>query len=135
MKKFSLIIAIGFILSTVSCKEVKTNKVFTTLDPSSPQYKHELVKEFLSRGTKNFTFNFDGLANIAGKDYMKVDISGGGINAKSLVLINNWHKLEGIKRTRGISYQGAELKNLQLDLVNVNREPTFVYRDIDKIID
>ncbi len=123
------------ILLASSCKSTNTNNIFATLDPSSAKYKNELARHFLDNGTVNLTFNFEGLTNIGGKDYMKVDISGGGIQAQSLVLINSWNKLEDIKRTKGMGYHGAEFKDLQLDIVNTNGEPSFVYRSLAKIID
>jgi len=135
MKRSIIFTAFSCALLASSCKSTNTNNIFATLDPSSAQYKKELIRHFLDNGTANLTFNFEGLTNIAGKDYMKVDISGGGIQAQSLVLVNNWNKLEGIKRTKGVSYHGAELKDLQLDIDNTNGEPTFVYRDLAKIID
>jgi hypothetical protein len=135
MKSFITVAAGICMLLASSCKSNNTNNIFAKLDPSSTQYKNELTREFLDKGTKNLTFSFDGLTNIGGKDYMKVDISGNGIYAQSLVLINNWKKLEGIKRTKGVSYRGAELADLQLDIVTTNGEPTFVYRDLSKIID
>jgi len=127
--------AIFCALFASSCKSTNTNNIFATLDPSSAKYKNELIRHFLDNGTVNLTFNFEGLTNIGGKDYMKVDISGSGIQAQSLVLVNNWSKLEGIKRTKGMGYHGAELKDLQLDVVNTSGEPTFVYRDLARIVD
>jgi hypothetical protein len=135
MKSSIIITAISCVLITSSCKSTNSNNIFAKLDPSSVQYKKELIRHFLDNGTENLTFNFEGLTNIGGKDYMKVDVSGSGIQAQSLVLINNWKKLEGIKRTKGVSYRGAELADLQLDIVNTNGEPTFVYRDLAKILD
>ncbi len=135
MKNSIVAVAAICVLLASSCKSNNTNNIFAKLDPSSPQYKKELIRHFLDNGTVNLTFNFEGLANIGGKDYMKVDISGCGIQAQSLVLVNNWNKLEGIKRTKGLGYQGAELKDLQLDIVNPNGEPNFVYRSLTKIID
>ena len=135
MKSSIIVTALSCVLLASSCKSTNTNNIFATLDPSSIQYKKELIRQFLDKGTENLTFNFESLASIGGKDYMKVDISGNGIQAQSLVLINSWKKLEGIKRTKGISYRGAELADLQLDIVNTNGEPTFVYRDLTRIID
>lgn len=135
MKSSIIIAAISCVLLASSCKSTNTNNIFATLDPSSIQYKKELIRQFLDKGTENLTFNFEGLTTIADKDYMKVDISGSGIQAQSLVLINNWNKLEDIKRTKGMGYHGAELKDLQLDILNTNGEPTLVYHDLAKIID
>ena len=122
-------------LFATSCQSTSTKNVFAGLDPSSTQYKKELTRQFLSNGTQNFTFNFDGLKTVEGKDYMEVLITGNGLQAQSLVQINNWNKLEDIKRTKGAGYRGAELKNLQLDVDNSAGNPTFIYRDLDKIID
>ncbi|MGY3213134.1 hypothetical protein [Mucilaginibacter sp. HD30] len=135
MKSSLIVSAISCMLLAPSCKSTTTNNIFATLDPSSAQYKKELIKHFLDNGTVNLAFNFEGLANIAGKDYMKVDISGSGIHAQSLILINSWNKLEDIKRTKGMGYHGAGLKDLKLDIDNTNGESTFVYRDLAKIID
>ena len=135
MKSSIIVAAISCVILASSCTSTNTNNIFATLDPSSIQYKKELIRQFLDKGTVNLTFNFQGLTTIADKNYMKVDISGSGIYAKSLVLINSWNKLEGIKRTKGISYHGAELKDLQLDIINTNGKPTLVYRDLAKIID
>lgn len=135
MKNSITAIAAICVLLASSCTSTNTNNIFSTLDPSSAKYKNELIRHFLDNGTENLTFNFEGLTNIGGKDYMKVDIRGSGIQAQSLVLINSWSKLEGIKRTKGLGYHGAELKNLQLDIVNINGEPNFVYRSLAKIID
>lgn len=132
----NLVIATIVLVSALSsCKSTNTNKVFATLNPSSTQYKQELVKQFLDKGTENLKFTFKGLLSITGKDYMQVDINGSGIQAQTMILISNWKKLEGIKRTKGKSYHGAELAHLQLDIVTNNSGPTFVYRDLEKIVD
>lgn len=135
MKNISTLAGIFCVLLASSCTSSNSNKTFATIDPSSTEYKKELIKEFLDKGTKNLTFNFNGLKTVNGRDYMEVLISGKGLQAQSLVLINNWKKLEGIKQTKGLGYRGAELAALQLDIVNTNGAPTFVYRDLAKIID
>ena len=135
MKNYSSLIIALFVLLITSCKSVNNDNVFSKLNPSSVMYQKELVKLFLDNGTANFTFNFDGLVKFSGKDYMQLAITGGGVAAKTLVLINNWNKLEDIKRTKGLGYYGAELKNIRLDMININQQPVFVYRDLEKIID
>lgn len=135
MKNLTIITAIGFIVLTTSCTSTTKNNVFAGLQPTSFQYKKELIKQLLDHGTSNLTFTFDGLATLAGKNYMYVSINGSDMQAHSLVLINDWHKLEGIKHSRGISYQGAELKNLRLDVSYDKGELLLVYRDLEKIVD
>jgi hypothetical protein len=121
-------------IATVSCNSDKTN-VLSSLDPASKEYKRELAKQFTEIGTNNLNFTFDHYVKVAGKDYLNVDVSGHGIQAKSFILVNNWNKIEGIKQAKGMGYRGAGLENLKIDIVNINNEPVFIYRDLDKIID
>lgn len=135
MKRLAIPAVMIFALMAASCQSSNTNKVFASLDPSSKQYKQELAKQVIARGTDDLTFTFNSYINIAGKEYLDVNINGNGMQAKSLILVNNWDKLEGIKRTKGMSYHGAQLKNLKLSIDNTSAEPTFVYEGLDRIID
>ncbi len=122
-----------FVLS--SCTSPGENKIFTNYAPSAPEYKRELNRMLLTEGTKNFKFNFKELVNVNSQTYIKLDVIGAGTNAQALVAVTNWTKLEDIKRTNGLGYAGAELKNLQLDIAKSEAEPILSYRTLDRIID
>ncbi len=130
---------IGFILlillALTSCNEAKnTNKIFTAFNANSKEYKQELAKQIAAHGD-DLTYTFNKCLNIDGKSYLDITFSGSNINAKGLVLVNNWNKLENLKRTNGMGYRGAELNDLKLDIVNSDSDPIFIYKDLDMIID
>ncbi len=135
MKRSLIATAVLLLLVASSCTSPGKNKIFVNYAPSAPEYKRELTRLFLNEGTKSFSFHFNELVNFNNRAYMKLDVTGAGTNAQALVAITNWNKLEGIKRTNGLGYTGAELKNLQLDVANINTDPVFTYRTLDKIID
>ena len=119
----------------LSCHNANnTNKTFATHDPNSKLYKEELAKHIANYGD-GLTYTFNKCLTINGRPYLDITFSGRNINAKGLVLVNNWNKLNDLKRTNGKGYSGAELKNLKLDIINSNAGPSFIYKDLDAIID
>lgn len=133
MKTLILAPALLLAFAISSCSSDIEN--LAELDPASKEYKQELAKLMEERGDK-LTYTFNKYVQVDGKDYMDITIDGrGGLHANSLVQVNDWSKLEGIKRTKGIGYSGAELKNLKVSITNPDTRPTLVFRDLDRIID
>ena len=119
----------------LSCNNASnTNKIFVGFDANSIQYKQELAKQIAANGD-NLTYTFNKYLVINKQPYLDITVSGNNINAKGLVLVNNWNKLEGIKRTKGEGYTGAELDDLKLDIVKSNSGPVLIYKDLDWIVD
>jgi hypothetical protein len=135
MKYTSFFTVILVALAITSCNLGKTRNVFEGMDPSSKEYKQKLADQIEGRSTSDLTFTLNSYVNHHGKDYLDISIDGKGIHATSLVLVNDWTKLEGIKRTKGIGYSGAEMKNLKLAVLSPDTNPIFVYKDVDKIVD
>lgn len=81
-------------------------------------------------------YTFNGCEKIDGKDYIKliVDDRQKDETENMLVLVKNWQKLEGIKRTNGISYYGAELSGLELEATN-DPHAKYVYKNLRSIVD
>ncbi|MES2375430.1 MAG: hypothetical protein V4553_02570 [Bacteroidota bacterium] len=135
MKYRAITIVTVATLMAVACRPATQRNIFAGMGPSTKEYKQKLAKEIEDRGATDLTFTFNSYLNDHGKDYLDISIDGKGIHASSLVLINDWKKLEGIKRTKGIGYSGAELKNLKLAVLNPDTNPTFIYKDVEKIVD
>jgi hypothetical protein len=122
-------------LFIAACSNKSDIEDLTSLDPASNEYKQELVKIISERGDK-LTFTFNKYFKANGKDYLNVTVDGrGGLHADANILVTKWTKLEGIKRTKGIGYRGAELQNLKVSLLNPDTKPVMVYRDLDDIAD
>ncbi|MFD2145727.1 hypothetical protein [Mucilaginibacter antarcticus] len=124
-------------LLALCCTSCSNNDIkdLSRLNPASNEYKQELVKIIAEHGDE-LTFTFNKYLTTAGKDYLDVTVDGrGGLHANALILVTNWAKLEGIRRTKGIGYRGAELRNLQVALIDADTHPVMVYRGLDSVAD
>jgi hypothetical protein len=135
MKYAAITIVTLTTLMAVSCRPAIQRNIFAGMDPASKEYKLKLAQQIKDHDKDELSFTFNKYVNDNGNDYLDISIDGRGIHASSIVLVKDWKKLEGIKQTKGIGYAGAELKNLQVELINPDTNPTFVYKDVDKIVD
>lgn len=126
--KFSIVV---FMILITACNDAKES-VFSTSAPG--KYSNELAEKIKSNPDGlTYTFNKYLLENK--KEYLDLRITGSDFEANGLVLVNNWHKLEGIKRTKGQGYSGAELKGLKFDMRSNASGIELVYKDLAKIVD
>ena len=67
---------------------------------------------------------------------MSVFVQGDSLCARAIITIREPNeKLDGIIRTKGMSYGGAELTGLEFTIAKENGETIFIYRNLDRIID
>lgn len=135
MKYSALTVIVIWALATISCRPGIQRNIFAGMDPASKEYKQKLAKQIETLDPADLSFTFNKYVNDHGNDYLDVSIDGRGIHASSLVLVKDWTKLEGIKQTKGVGYSGAELKNFKMALINADTNPTFIYKDVEKIVD
>ena len=133
----SKITFISCIVALTACTNVKddtSNSVFKQFSPTTKEYKNELAAKLKSNPTElHYTFNK--LVEKDGKEYLDIEVKGDDFKAIGHVLVNNWRKLEGIKRTKGQSYSGAELRGLKLDIEEHSSGANLIYNDVEKIVD
>lgn len=128
---------ICFILAITACNNTKvnpTNSVFAQFAPTTKEYKNALATKIKSN-FNNLTYTFNQMVEENGKEYLAIAVQGPDFNASTLVLVNNWNKLEGIKRTKGVSYSGAELRGLQLAIEENPSGANLIYKDLESIVD
>lgn len=126
------IVVLLFVIIFVSCGRSKNNAIFTKYSSTSELYKQELLKQMKERDIKDITFFFNKSLRVGGNDYIELIFKAKGMEAKGLVLVKNWGKIEPLKKSPG--YRGAELKNLKLELIET-KISSFLYKDINRIID
>lgn len=125
------------VIALAACNNASTNtsnSVFEKFSPTTKEYKNELATKVKSN-PKGLQYTFKKLVENDGKDYLDVEVIGNNFKATGLVLVNSWNKLEGIKRTKGKSYSGAEMRGLKLDIEENSSGANLVYNDLEKIID
>jgi hypothetical protein len=137
MKKDALLL--GLIISMMSsCDRPachNTNPVFERFSPEAKEYKDELARQLQLAENKGISYWFDKYEASNNREYILVYIQGKELCAKGFILVNDWKKLEGIRRTQGISYGGAELKGLRLDIRTDSAHTELIFKDVDYIID
>ena len=129
---------IGLCAILLSCNQPlceNTNSIFDTYAPDTNEYKNELALKLQSTDNQELSYWFDRFESQNSKEYILVDIQGEKLCAKGLLLVNDWSKLDGIKKSQGQGYRGAELRGLKISVEKDSTEIELVLEDIDYIID
>lgn len=137
VRKLSIRSMIAIALFLLGCENSKTkeaNKALKTYEPGSNKYK-QLLAEQLTNYPRTFTCVFEKYFVKDGGEYLSIRIQRSDFHTVESVIVKDWNKLEGIKRTKGLGYRGAELRGLRLVVNKKDDNSTFVYQTIDKIID
>jgi hypothetical protein len=116
-----------------TCKD--QDPIFDRYSYDSQEYKRELADRIRNIGPENLEYWFDAYVQKDGNDYLLVDIRNDSLCATGMIEVNDWHKLEGIKRTKGVGYKGAKLKGLTFQVTQDSAEVQFTYRTLDRIVD
>jgi hypothetical protein len=133
---FNVLCVIVFMLACDKPDCKNTNPVFEQNRPETKAYKDELVKQLRQVDKSRLSFWFDGYQADGGARYLNVLIRGDGLCAKGILIVKEWDdKLEGIQKSKGVGYMGAELKNLQIDVYQDSAKTELIYQGVDTIVD
>ncbi len=138
VKIHSGIILSALIIGLTSCDRSKCNNndpIFDEAGYDSQEYKQQLADRIGELGMSNLSYWFDSYVQQNGNDYILVDIQNDSICATGMIQVKDWDKMEEIKRTKGASYKGAELKGLSFDVTKDSAGVEFTYRTLDRIVD
>ncbi len=138
MKKQTILFLSTFLIFFGSCDRPdckNTNSVFDSNSIETNDYKQELVKEMDRVGKENLTYWLSNYTEKDGKEFIAVNIQGDELCAKGLIQVNDWKNIEEIKRTKGVSYNGAQLKGLTFDIITNGESINFIYKNIESIVD
>jgi hypothetical protein len=138
MKVKSILILSTLIIFLASCDRPdckNTNSVFDSNGLETNVYKQELIQEMDRIGKNNLTYWLSSYTEQNEKEFITVNIQGDGLCAKGLLQVNDWKNIEGIKRTKGVSYRGAQLKGLTFDIITNGESIDFIYNSIERIVD
>ena len=130
MKLFILLI---FACCFISCANSNADQL-NSYKANPAKLNMELAKQ-LAVSPGSFRYKFDSYFVKNSSEYINISINKSNFTAIVPVLVNNWKKIEGIKRSKGLGYSGAELKGLELSAVNNSGHIDFVYKNVDAIID
>ena len=129
----SVVVAVTLAIFACS-KNHGTNTDFTKFPVNSREYKDEVAGR-IRTDSENIKYTLKNYLQQDGQEYLELALDSKGFTATALVQVNDWTKLEGIRRTKGESYIGAELEGLQLDVIPDPNGAVFLYRDVERIVD
>ena len=115
-----------------SCKN--SNPVFENYAPGTKAYNNELATQLRDADTKA-KFWIEGYETNQGKEYMTVEVQAQGMCAKMCLDITGNTRLEQFRKVKGMSYSGAELSGLYYHIVQNDSSYSFVFDDVDWIVD
>lgn len=94
-----------------------------------------MIHQINKFGQKNLSYWFDSYIKKNEKEYIVVNIQNTSLCAKGVILVNDWNKIEGIKKNEGKAYVGAKLKGLTFDIRKDGNKVELIYKDIIRIVD
>ena len=125
-------------LTLISCSYIPVvNKepVFTNFKPQSKEYRNKLA-EIIRSNPDDLTYVFEKYQYTNGFDFLEIKVYGDDIAATAMVLVEQkGNSVDEIIEKKGVSYGGAELFGLELDVIDTPNGAKFVYKDLDFIID
>ncbi|MCF6132530.1 hypothetical protein [Flavobacterium wongokense] len=141
MKKTASICLFIFLFSLVvgSCDRpncTNTNPVFDKFTPDSKEYKEELARQLKSVDPSELTYWMKDYTEQNDKKYLYVNVQGDGLCAVLFLNIRDSEKgISKLISKKGVSYHGAEFKDLKFDAVKENGETQFIFKSISWIVD
>jgi len=138
MLRIKMVFSFLLFLTLISCSYIPVvNKepVFTNFKPESKEYRNKLA-EIIRSNQDDLTYVFERYIQKNGSDYLEIKVYGDDIAATAMVLVEQkGNSVDEIVEKKGVSYRGAELFGLELDVIDTPNGATFVYKDLDFIID
>ncbi len=111
------------------------NPILNQYEYDAKEYKDELVQLINKSGQDRLTFWLKNYYERSGNEYIIVHIQGDSICATAEILVKDWDKIDGIKKSYGKGYRGAQLVGLQFEIQQNPQSTEFVYLGIDSIRD
>jgi len=126
-------------LTFISCDPPEchnTNPIFDTNPTESKVYQDELVKHLKAAGNSELIYTFESYVEKDRDTLLYVHVQNDSLCAWAAVkVVNSNGKIENLLKNKGKGYNGAILKNLQLQIVQDSLKTEVIYKDVDAIID
>ncbi|OSZ79499.1 hypothetical protein CAP35_14980 [Chitinophagaceae bacterium IBVUCB1] len=106
---------------------------FDKYSPDDMQYRQTLHKQLTA--TKDLRYWIKEYKEQNGKSYLYTYVQGGNVCAIGVFDISNTQKLENLRQAKGQSYSGAEITDLQYDVVSDSNGYHYVLKDYGHILD
>lgn len=136
--RIKLLFCCILLISLIACDRpacTNANPIFDQNEPSSKIYKDELVKQIKLVEANKLKYWLAKYEKEQGAEFLHFHVQGEGLCAQMVLTMNQWNKLENVRKLKGKSYIGAEFTNLVFDIQQDTKQTAFVYKDTGRIID
>ena len=137
--KINLFIAFfGLAIIIFACKRPicnNTNPIFDKYKPNTEEYKAELAKQLELVDKSKLNYWFWGYVDSSGQELLYFKITGDELCAIIVLNVDKWNGLEELRQKKGVTFRGAEFRNLKFDIEQDSLQTEFIYRNYLTIID
>lgn len=133
-----LLVASILIFTASSCDRpecVNSNPIFEQYQPTSSEYQKELAGRILTAEGNTLRYWIKDLESKPQGDILWVNVQGNDLCAVAPLSVKDWTGLEEVKAKKGLSYSGAELKDVKLEVKQEGELVSFVLLSCGKVID
>ncbi|MEQ1665520.1 MAG: hypothetical protein ABL927_09120 [Bdellovibrionales bacterium] len=136
IKTLTVLFMLTFIVSCDRPVCKNTNTIFDKYSPDTKEYKDELVIQLAKVDKSKLTYWMDTYQEVNNSKYIYAHIQGDGLCAKIVLTVNGSDKgIDGILKTKGMGYRGAELEDLKFEIKQDSTSTKFVFQEISGIVD
>ena len=129
----------GLLTFAVSCDRPvckNTNPIFDKYSSDTKEYKDELVNQLSKVDKSKLTYWIDTYQDTNNQQYLNAHIQGDGLCAKIMLTVKESNKgIEGLLKTKGGGYSGAELVDLKFKIKQDSTSTEFVFEEVSGITD
>ena len=112
-----------------------TNSIFDNYEPSSKEYKEELIKQLSIIDKSKLTYWFKEYIENEKEEQLLFYVKSDELCAILVLNVEQWNKLEHLRKVKGVSYRGCQFLNLQFEIEYDSLHTKFIYKDFTRIID
>lgn len=136
IKTLTVVFLLTFIISCDRPVCKNTNTIFDKYSPDTKEYKDELVKQLAKVNKSKLSYWIDTYQEVNNSEYIHAHVQGDGLCAKIVLVVNGADKgIEGIIKTKGMGYRGAELEDLKFEIKQDSTSTEFIFQEISGIVD
>jgi hypothetical protein len=125
-------------LTLVYCDRPKCtndNPIFEQNQPESQIYKEELAKCLKEVDQTKLRYWLQKYEEKNGNEYLYFYVQGDGLCARIMLTMNNWERLEDLRKVKGMGYINAKFTKLQYEIRQSTDKTEFIYKSYHEIID
>jgi len=122
----------------ISCDRphcVNNNPIFDEYSPDSKEYKQELIKQLSIVDQSKLTYWLKDYIENENEVQLHFYIQSKELCAVLVLNVEQWGKLEQLRKTKGKGRFNAKFINLQFDIVQDTLNPRFIYKNHFRISD